>query len=158
MRHNKSPEPASVSAVAVPATSQQRLSFPHPVHSTMRTLQHLLAITGLLSLLLCGCGKKADSEVSVSPDAPFLKVAVYVDGRLTVNGTASTIQSLGESLKTLSERRGVVLYYREAPKKMPPPIAMEVMHAVTNAHTPIRFTTHADYSDCFAPDGKLRLK
>jgi hypothetical protein len=78
------------------------------------TLRHLITIMGLLSFLLGGCSKQSAPPSAPSPDAPVLKVAVFADGRLTVDGTAATIQSLQASLRTLSEKHGVVWYYREA--------------------------------------------
>ena len=101
---------------------------------------------GLLSFLLGGCSKSAPPGAP-SPDAPVLKVAVFADGRLTVDGTAATIQSLQASLRTLSEKHGVVWYYREAGKQEPPPIAMDVMKAVVEARLPIRLSSRPDYSD-----------
>jgi hypothetical protein len=91
---------------------------------------------------------------SVSPDAPVLKVAVFADGRLAVDGAPSTIQMLREALKHLSERHGVVWYYREACQQDPPPIAMEVMQAVVEVRLPIRLSSRPDYSDSIGLDGK----
>src|SRR5579871_1263543 len=49
----------------------------------MRTLRHLFATVGLLSLLCGGCGERHAAQSRVSPDLPVLKVAVFADGRLT---------------------------------------------------------------------------
>ena len=117
------------------------------------TLRHLITIMGLLSLLLGGCSKQSAPPSAPSPDAPVLKVAVFADGRLTVDGTAATIQSLQVSLHTLSEKHGVVWYYREAGQQEPPPIAMDVMKAVVEAHLPIRLSSRPDYSDTIGADG-----
>ena len=102
---------------------------------------------GLLSFLLGGCSKQSAPPSAPSPDAPVLKVAVFADGRLTVDGTAATIQSLQASLRTLSEKHGVVWYYREASQQEPPPIATDVMKAVVEARLPIRLSSRPDYSD-----------
>jgi hypothetical protein len=111
------------------------------------TLQHLITIVGLLSFLLGGCSKQSAPPSAPSSDAPVLKVAVFADGRLTVDGTAATIQSLQTSLHALSEKHGVVWYYREAGQQEPPPIAMDVMKAVVEARLPIRLSSRPDYSD-----------
>ena len=84
------------------------------------TLRHLITIMGLLSFLLGGCSKQSAPPTAPSPDAPILKVAVFADGRLTVDGTATTIQSLQASIHSLSEKHGVVWYYREASQQEPP--------------------------------------
>jgi hypothetical protein len=122
------------------------------------TLRHLVPIMGLLSFLLGGCSKQSAPPSAPSPDAPVLKVAVFADGRLTVDGTAATIQLLQASLHTLSEKHGVVWYYREAGQQEPPPIAMDVMKAVVEARLPIRLSSHPDYSDAIGADGRPTTK
>ena len=109
---------------------------------------------GLLSFLLGGCSKQSGPPTAPSPDAPVLKVAVFADGRLTVDGTAATVQSLQASLRTLSEKHGVVWYYREAGQQDPPPISMEVMKAVVEARLPIRLSSRPDYSDSIGLNGR----
>jgi hypothetical protein len=111
---------------------------------------------GLLSFLLGGCSKQSAPPSAPSPDAPVLKVAVFADGRLTVDGTASTIEALRQSLRSLSEKHGVVWYYREAGQQEPPPIAMDVMKAVVDAGLPIRLSSRPDYSDSVGPDGRSK--
>src|SRR5687767_11439500 len=105
------------------------------------TLRHLITFLGLLSFLLGGCGKQSAPPRAPSPDAPVLKVAVFADGRLTVDGSAATLQSLQASLHTLSEQHGVVWYYREAGQQEPPPIAMDVVKAVIESRLPIRLSS-----------------
>ncbi len=121
---------------------------------TMPQLRHLITIMSLLALLFGGCSKQSTPQSSVSPDAPVLKVAVFADGRLTVDGTTSTIQSLRESLRVLSEKHGVVWYYREAGQQEPPPISVEAMKSVIEARLPIRLSSRPDYSDSIGADGR----
>jgi len=109
---------------------------------------------GLLSFLSGGCSKQPATQSPVSPDAPVLKVAVFTDGRLTVDGAASTIEALRDSLRSLSEKNGAVWYYREAGQQEPPPIGMEVMKAVVDARLPIRLSSRPDYSDAVGADGR----
>jgi|GEM_PF-1163347 hypothetical protein len=122
-------------------------------HYTMRTFRHSFAIMGILSCLFSGCSKQPATQNPLSPDAPVIKVAVFADGRLTVDGAASTIQSLRESLQRLSEKHGVVWYCREAGQQEPPPIAMDVMKSVVDARLPIRLSSRPDYSDAIGADG-----
>lgn len=117
------------------------------------TRRHLIAFLGLLSFLIGGCSKQSASPNAPSPDAPVLKVAVFADGRLTVDGSAATIQSLQAALHTLSEKQGVVWYYREAGQQEPPSIAMDVMKAVFETRLPIRLSSRPDYSDSIGLDG-----
>jgi hypothetical protein len=121
---------------------------------TIRAYRHLFSIMGVLSFLLGGCSKQPATQSSVSPDTPVLKVAVFADGRLTVDGAAFTVQALRDSLRSLSDKHGVVWYYREAGQQEPPQIAMEVMQAVAEARIPVRLSSRADYSDSIGADGE----
>jgi biopolymer transport protein ExbD len=127
-------------------------------------LRHLITIISLLSFLLGGCSKQSappsdPSAPSVpSPEAPVLKVAVLADGRLTVDDAAATIESLQASLRTLSEKHGVVWYYREAGQQAPPPIALAVMKAVADAKLPIQLSSRPDYSDVIGAGGRPTAK
>lgn len=88
--------------------------------------------------------------MQVGKSAPVLKIAVFSDGRLTVDGNPASIQSLRESLKEIAAEHGVVRYYREAAQKTAPAIATEVIKQVIQARVPIRLSTKPDYSDAVA--------
>jgi hypothetical protein len=88
------------------------------------------------------------------PKQPILKVAVLADGRITVDGRPATMESLRESLKTLSQKKGAVWYYREVAGSEPPPEATQVIQAVIDARLPIRLSSRPDYSDAIGMDGK----
>jgi hypothetical protein len=83
----------------------------------------------------------------VDNNTPALKIAVFMDGRLRVDGAPSTIEELRTALHPLSEAKGVVWYYREAGQQEPPPIAMEALKEVVGARLPIRLSSKPDYSD-----------
>jgi hypothetical protein len=53
-----------------------------------------------------------------------------LDGRISVQGSPATIDSLRVSLQALAKRQGVVLYYREAGAAKAPPESFEVIQAV----------------------------
>lgn len=118
------------------------------------TLRHLITFLGLLSLLHGGCSKQSAPPSAPSPGAPILKVAVFADGRLTVDGAAATLQSLQASLHTVSEKHGAVCYYREAGQQEPPAIALDVMKAIIEARLPIRISSRPDYSDSIGFEGR----
>lgn len=90
--------------------------------------------------------------MSVSPDAPKLKIAITTDGRITVGGAPAAIDSLRVMLKRLAERNGVVWYYREAGQA--PPECVEIMQAVIENRLPIRLSSRPDFSDAIGPDGR----
>lgn len=84
-------------------------------------------------------------------EALVLKVAVFADGRLTVDGDSSSLADLKISLQEISEKGGVVWHYREQTQHEPPPIATEVIEAVMEARVPVRLSTRPDYSDSVGP-------
>jgi predicted transcriptional regulator len=110
-------------------------------------LRTILAVTLLFAPM-------SVSFAQEKPAQPVLKVAVMADGRIAVNGAPATIQSLRESLKKLSQQRGVVWYYREAANTEGPPVTKQVVQAITDARLPVRFSSRPDYSDAVGPDGK----
>jgi hypothetical protein len=92
--------------------------------------------------------------MSVSHNAPVLKVAVMADGSITVDGSPATIDSLRVSLKRLAEQKGIVWYYRQAGEAKAPPESAEVIQAVIENRLPIRLSSRPDFSDAIGPDGK----
>jgi hypothetical protein len=109
-------------------------------------------------MLVCvvgvACTEQSTSENTVKSTAPVLRVAVFADGRITADGSVTTIESLRESLKRLAELKGTVWYYREAGHAEPPPHAMMVMQAAVDNRLPIKLSTKPDYSDAVGPDGR----
>ena len=95
--------------------------------------------------------------MSVSPSAPILKIAVTADGRITVDGSPATIDSVRASLRRLAEQKGVVWYYREAGRGKAPPESTEVIHLVIENRLPIRLSSLPDSSDAIGPDGRSVL-
>jgi len=63
----------------------------------------------------------------VDEHTPILKIAVFADGRFTVDGVLSSVSSLRESLLQLNERHGAVCYYRESGQQEPPPVVAEIL-------------------------------
>ena len=92
--------------------------------------------------------------MSVNPNSPVLKIAVMADGRVTVEGCPTTIDSLRASLQALAKQQGVVWYYREAGAAKAPPESSEVIQAVIENGLPIRLSSRPDFSDAIGPDGK----
>jgi hypothetical protein len=100
---------------------------------------------------LVGC---AGSKMPVNATPPILKIALMSDGRITVDETPATLDSLQVSLKRLAEQKGVVWYYREAGQGEPPPEASAIIKAVIENRLPIRLSSRADYSDAIGADGR----
>ena len=75
------------------------------------------------------------------------------DGRITVDGSPTGMESLRVLLKRLAEAKGVVWYYRQSPETHAPPEAAAVIEAVIGNGLPIRLSTRPDFSDAVGPDG-----
>jgi hypothetical protein len=98
--------------------------------------------------------RRGGESMSVSPNATILKIAVMADGRITIDGSPATIDSLRVSLKRLADQKGAVWYYREAGQTEAPPESAEIMKAVIENRLPIRLSSRPDYSDAISPDGR----
>jgi hypothetical protein len=94
--------------------------------------------------------------MSISPDARILKIAVMADGRITVDGSPATIDSLRFSLRHLAEQKGVVWYYRENAQAKAPPEASMVIQLVIENRLSVKLSREPDFSDAIGPDGKPR--
>lgn len=111
----------------------------------MKIIQNFFSLLALLAItlgLFCSC-KRAESPTH----GPVMKISVFADGRLQVDGTSATIDSLKPALQKLSGEGGVVWYYREAGPGEPPAIVTEVMQAIGDARLPVRLSTDADFKD-----------
>jgi hypothetical protein len=93
-------------------------------------------------------------SISMDPSSTILKIAVMADGRITMDGSPTTIDSLRASLKRLADQKGVVWYCREAGQSAAPPESAEIMKAVVENHPPIRLSSRPDYSDAIGSDGR----
>jgi hypothetical protein len=110
-----------------------------------------LSVLVIAYVQLIGCGRH---PMPVSANAPILKIAVSVDGRITVDGSPATMDSVRASLKRLAEQKGVVWYYREAGHADAPPESTEVIKAVIENRLPIRLSSRPDFSDAIGADGR----
>jgi hypothetical protein len=93
-------------------------------------------------------------SASMNPNAPILKIAVMADGRITVDGSPATLESLRASLRQLTVQKGAVWYYREAGHSAGPPQSTEVIRAIIENRLPIRLSSRPDYSDAIGMDGR----
>jgi hypothetical protein len=58
-------------------------------------------------ILLFGCGKP-DSVPAEGSSGPILKVAVFADGRVTLNGKVSSVNELKKAFIEAKKNNGVV--------------------------------------------------
>lgn len=77
----------------------------------------------------------------------ILRIAVFPEGRFTVDGAPSSIPELRQSLRKLAGDKGVVWYYREDGQQPPPAVAKEILDEIIALGLPIRLSAKPDYSD-----------
>jgi len=117
---------------------------------------HVSNKTASLSVLIVCCQLIACNRgpTTMNPNAPILKIAVMANGRITVDGSAATIESVQASLKQLAEQKGMVWYYREAGQREAAPQSGDVIRAVIQNRLPVRLSSRPDYSDTIGFDGR----
>jgi hypothetical protein len=76
------------------------------------------------------------------------------DGRVTLDGSPATLDSVRVSLRRLSEQKGVVWYYREAPETRAPPESIAIIQGIIENRLPVRLSTRPDFSDAIGPAGE----
>ena len=118
------------------------------------TTHGMRSLLWIVVLVLAFASCKRHRQDAMSSSSPVVKIAVFADGRLTVDGSAATVESLRASLKHTADSQGTVWYYREAGQQKPPPVAMQVMQAIAEARLPVRLSSRPDYSDAIGPDGR----
>ena len=112
-----------------------------------------------LTLLVTGCNKQPLDRTPDSPDpvqrtSKVLKIAVMRDGRITADGSPTTVDALAATLTDLATSKGVVWYYREAAEGEPHPNATKVVAAIIEHKLPVSLSSKPDYSDAVGVDGK----
>lgn len=109
-------------------------------------------------LVLSQCFPTADGSLRrykpVMPGAPTIKIAVFADGRVTVDGSATTVDSLRPLLKALAEHRGAVWFYEEPTGTNPTEQASDVLQNLAILRLPTLVFKRPDFSDAVGRDGK----
>jgi hypothetical protein len=77
----------------------------------------------------------------------ILKVMVFSDGAVRLDGRPVSLTGLAEALDAASSQGTVVWYYRENGAADPPETAMEVMKLIADRRLPVRLSTKPDFSD-----------
>lgn len=86
-----------------------------------------------------------------------VKVALYRDGRIEVDGAPTEPEQVGDKMKTAAAARKYVVYYREQAEYGLSPQQKGAMPAILGAVAenllPIRFSLNADFSDAVIDKG-----
>lgn len=116
-------------------------------------MKHPLLVVAMVVLAACS-GRSSDELPSVKQNVA--KVAVSLDGRITLDGREAAIDEVRAAFAELAGRKGVVWYYREAANAEPHPNAMLVVQAIVEAQLPLSMSTKPDFSDVVMPDGSTK--
>jgi len=111
------------------------------------------------NLTACRCSSEPDDSSTTSPpvpsaDAPSMKIWISKAGIVEINGKPVEVESVGPMLAELGQRKGEVLYGRDAVEEDPHPNGMKVLQMVIASGLPIRMSTKRDFSDAVSLDGK----
>jgi biopolymer transport protein ExbD len=131
----------------------------------MKPLATIAAILVVILLLIffVSCGRSQTSNIDKSrlpnPDSPYVKVFVSKSGEITLDGKLASMDEVRAAFASLAQKRGVVLYAREAPEEEKPhPNAMQVISLVTQNRLPVRLCVNKDCSDALDANGKLKME
>ena len=115
----------------------------------MTATRYLLANASILTLLSVSCSRKP-----VAPEAGIIKVKIFLDGHITLNGSKCTFDLMRQSFTNLAKQNGTVYYYREPMANGTDEQAMrqmeainQVMDAIGHNRLNLRYSTRPDYSD-----------
>jgi biopolymer transport protein ExbD len=129
------------------------------------TLMKLLIVLTVFcsgaNLTACRSGSDQNASSTTSQpapptDAPTMKIWISKTGSVEVNGRQVEVESVGAMLTEHAQRKGEVLYGRDAAEEDPHPNAMRVLQMVMASGLPIRMSKKRDYSDAVRLDGVIR--
>ena len=121
-------------------------------------------LTGLVLLavaLSLGCKRATDAGTAPAPEGPkgpVVKVRVYADGLVTLDGHSISMDDLRSSLARHKSKKGVVWLYKQNTKRGEPHAnALEVQQIIVEAGLPISLSDKEDFSTVLSPaDGQSR--
>ena len=96
------------------------------------------------------------ASLASAQQSPVARVTALSSGRLLLNGSEITVQTLSSEFERLKANGGAVWYYRENPQSEPPPQAMEVIKLVIRNQLPVSMSSKPDFSDYVDENGHSR--
>jgi hypothetical protein len=87
---------------------------------------------------------------------PVARLAVFADGRVTLDGQPLQASKLDESFALLKQRNGMVWYYRQNAEAEPHPNAMSAIQLVVKHQLPVSLSTKPDFSDYVDESGQVK--
>ena len=128
----------------------------------MKALLLVLAVVSIGATFTACRGRSQNSPATTkapgapSANAPSAKVWISQDGAIELNGKQVQLEAVDAEFAALAQRKGVVLYGRDAPEAEPHANGMKVIELVAKNRLPIRMSTKRDFSDAIGPDGTLK--
>ncbi|MCP5432597.1 MAG: hypothetical protein H6923_04920 [Alphaproteobacteria bacterium] len=116
--------------------------------SAQQWLKRGLAFLGLATMSVAAPAQAAGDA------PPHVEITIHADGRLLVDGVASSLDELDKRLAELASAHGIVWYYREElPGVEPPAIIRDVLSLIMKYRLPISFSSKPDFSDTIDDKG-----
>ena len=114
-------------------------------------------------LLLSGCDRAPESppESSTSnqvTSSTILKVSVFRDGKVEIDGNELTIDEATQQIVAASGSETPVYYYREAGEEEPHPNASKIIASVVEAKLPISLSSEPDFSTYVDENGQIQKR
>ena len=107
---------------------------------------------------VAGCRKPAPPEATkaASPvSGPHATIWVEQDGKIELNGQVADLATVDKALADLAERKGYVMYGRDAASGAPPPNGMQIIQMVVKHRLSVRLSTRRDFSDAVGASGRV---
>lgn len=88
----------------------------------------------------------------------ILKVAVYRDGKVEIDGAAMSIDDATQRIGAAAGSQASVYYYREAGEEEPHPNASKIIAAVIGAKLPVSLSSKPDFSTYVDENGTIKQR
>ena len=126
-------------------------------------MKRTLIIAFLMSLLFSACEKIPNSSLkppsSIEKSASdILKVSVFRDGRVNINGKELSIDDAVQQIGAASSSDSLVYYYREAGQEEPHPNASKIIASVIDANLAISLSSEPDFSTYVDENGQIKKR
>jgi hypothetical protein len=126
-------------------------------------MRYPIVVFALIAIWVTGCDRRpvVQSEPPKSVNqiqSKILKVAVYRDGKVEVDGAAMSVEDATRTIKATAGSETSVYYYREAGEEDPHPNASKIIAAVVGANLPISLSSQPDFSTYVDENGTIRKR
>jgi hypothetical protein len=120
-------------------------------------------VLSFIIICVTGCDRspvvQSEPPKKVSNTASkILKVAVYRDGKVVIDGAALSIEDAARHIGAAADSETSIFYYREAGEEEPHPNASKIIAAVVEAKLPISLSSEPDFSTYVDENGTIKQR